>query len=339
MPADVRDQLGRPLRDLRVSVTDRCNFRCPYCMPAEVFGADYPFLKASQTMAFDELTRILRAFASLGVEKLRLTGGEPLLRNDLAEVVRFAKQQGIADVALTTNGWLLERSVAALRAAGLDRLNVSLDSLDPTTFARMNGRNFEVARVLRGIEAAVAAGLPTKINTVLQRGVNDGEVETLAAWARERGLTLRFIEFMDVGNHNDWEQTRVVPAREILAKLEVRWPLESVSPSYRGEVARRYRYRDGRAEVGFITSISEPFCGDCNRARLSADGKLFTCLFATQGADLLSHVRAAASPEMLVDFIAGVWGRRADRYSEQRAELLRAGEVVRAKAEMSYLGG
>jgi GTP 3',8-cyclase len=345
MPAEVRDQLSRPLRDLRVSVTDRCNFRCPYCMPAEVFGAGYKFLKDPQLMSFAEITRMLRAFVALGVEKIRLTGGEPLLRPDVPELVRFIKQElRVRDVALTTNGWLLEQKVEALRAAGLDRLNVSLDSLDPEIFARMNGLGFKPGRVLRGIAAAQACGLPVKLNMVVQRGANDGEIVTLAAWARERGLALRFIEFMDVGNHNDWARERVVPAREILDTLSARWPLEPVGPAYRGEVAARYRYRDGRGEIGLISSVTEPFCKDCNRARLSADGKLYTCLFTGLGWDVLGALRAGADDAGLENYLRRVWGGRMDRYSDERAErLVRTdageGEAPPAKVEMSYIGG
>lgn len=336
---DIRDTLGRPLRDLRVSVTDRCNFRCPYCMPAEIFGPGHPFLKASQLMSLGELTRLLRAFVSLGVEKLRITGGEPLLRDDVPELIRVAKEElGIPDVALTTNGWLLERKAAALKAAGLDRINVSLDSLDPQRFGRLNGRGFKLERVLAGIQAAVTAGFPVKINMVVIRGTNDDEVEVMAEWARARRLTLRFIEFMDVGNHNDWARDKVVPAREIVERIGRRWPVEPCGPAYRGEVAARYRYADGAGEIGLISSITEPFCRDCNRARLSADGRLFTCLFASGGSDLLAVARGGATDAELREFLAGVWRGRRDRYSDERAELL-AREGRREKVEMSFIGG
>lgn len=342
MPAEVRDSFSRPLRDLRVSVTDRCNFRCPYCMPADVFGAGYQFLKDPQLMSVDEIARILRTFVALGVEKIRLTGGEPLLRPDVPELVRIIKQDlGVRDVALTTNGWLLEKQAAALSAAGLDRINVSLDSLDPGIFSRMNGLGFKPERVLRGIDAAQTAGLPVKLNMVVQRGVNDSEVPVLAEWARERGLTLRFIEFMDVGNHNEWARARVVPAKEILDTLAARWPLEAVGPAYRGEVASRYRYRDGRGEIGLIGSVTEPFCRDCNRARLSADGKLYTCLFASLGWDVLGALRSGAGDAGLENYVRRVWGGRVDRYSDERAERLARGEgeTGPAKIEMSYIGG
>ena len=336
---DIRDQLSRPLRDLRISVTDRCNFRCTYCMPAEIFGPGHAFLKDPQLMSFDELTRILRAFVSLGVEKIRLTGGEPLLRQDVPALIRFIKTElRVTDVALTTNGWLLEKYAPALRAAGLDRLNVSLDSLDPEIFGRMNGQGFSPERVIRGIEAARAAGFPVKLNMVVQRGVNDHEILPLAAWSRERGVTLRFIEFMDAGNHNGWERTQVVPAKEIVDTLNARWPLAPLVPAYRGEVAARYRYVDGGGEIGLISAVTEPFCRDCNRARLSADGKLHTCLFTALGHDVLSTSRGGTDEAGLRAFIARIWGARTDRYSDERAERLARGEVVE-KAEMSYLGG
>ncbi len=337
--SEIRDVFSRPLRDLRVSVTDRCNFRCTYCMPAEIFGPGHAFLKDPQLMSFDELTRILRAFVSLGVEKLRLTGGEPLLRADVPELIRFIKTElRVPDVALTTNGWLLEKYAVSLRAAGLDRLNVSLDSLEPETFGRMNGQGFGPERVIRGIDAARASGFPVKLNMVVQRGVNDHEILSLAAWARERAVTLRFIEFMDAGNHNGWRRDQVVPAKEIVDTLSARWPLTPVGPAYRGEVAARYRYADGGGEIGLISAVTEPFCRDCNRARLSADGKLHTCLFTSIGHDVLGALRGGAGEAGLRAFIAKTWQARTDRYSDERAERLARGETVE-KAEMSYLGG
>jgi len=337
--SEIRDTFNRPLRDLRISVTDRCNFRCPYCMPKEVFGADYAFMKASQLMSLDELVRIVRGFTALGVEKIRLTGGEPLLRADVPELVRALKHDlRVPDVALTTNGWLLEKYAEVLREAGLDRVNVSVDSINDETAGRMNGLGFSVARVLRGVDAAVALGLPVKINTVVQRGVNDHEVLVMAEYFRERGLTVRFIEFMDVGNTNDWQRAQVVPSKEIVERISAVWPLEPVVPAYRGEVAARYRYADGRGEIGLIGSVTEPFCKDCNRARLSADGKLFTCLFAAAGHDVLGVVRAGADEAALRQHLAGLWTGRRDRYSDERAELLASG-AVRSKPEMSYLGG
>ena len=333
------DQFQRPLRDLRISVTVRCNFRCPYCMPKEVFGPGHAFLRDPQLMTLGELTRIARAFTTLGVEKIRLTGGEPLLRPDVPDLIRALKQElGVRDVALTTNGWLLEKLAPALRAAGLDRVNVSVDSLDDTTAGKLNGLGFSVARVLRGVDAAAAVGLPVKINCVIQRGVNDGELLELCDYFRARGHTLRFIEFMDVGNTNHWTAERVVPARELVARIGEKWPLEPVGPAYRGEVAARYRYADGRGEIGLISSVTEPFCRDCHRARLSADGKLFTCLFASLGWDVLGCLRAGADDSELAAYLARIWRGREDRYSDERAGLLAAGES-RAKIEMSYIGG
>jgi cyclic pyranopterin phosphate synthase len=334
-----RDQYNRPLRDLRISVTDRCNFRCPYCMPAEVFGPGHAFLRDPQLMTQPEIVRLAGAFVALGVEKIRLTGGEPLLRADVPELVRALKQDlHVADVALTTNGWLLEKRATELRAAGLNRVNVSLDALDPATAGRMNGLGFSPDRVLRGIAAAAAAGLPVKLNMVVQRGVNDGEILPMAEFARGRGHTLRFIEFMDVGNTNHWSAAQVVPAREIVERVGARWPLEPAGAAYRGEVASRYRYRDGRGEIGLISSVTEPFCKDCHRARLSADGKIYTCLFTALGWDVLGALRAGADDQAMRAYVARVWGGRLDRYSDERAELLARGEL-RPKVEMSYIGG
>jgi cyclic pyranopterin phosphate synthase len=334
------DQFNRPLRDLRISVTDRCNFRCPYCMPAEVFGPGHAFLRDPQLMTLGELTRIVRAFRALGVEKVRLTGGEPLLRADLPDLIRALKTElGVPEVALTTNGWLLEKLAPRLRAAGLDRLNVSVDSLDDTTAGRLNGLGFRVERVLRGIDAAAALGFPIKVNCVVQRGVNDAEVPALCEYFRARGHSLRFIEFMDVGNTNHWARERVVPARELVDLIHARWPLEPVGPAYRGEVASRYRYADGRGEIGLISSVTEPFCRDCHRARLSADGKLHTCLFTALGWDVLGAVRAPGSTDAgLEHFLRRIWSGRLDRYSDERAGLLAGGERP-SKVEMSYIGG
>jgi cyclic pyranopterin phosphate synthase len=308
-------------------------------MPAEIFGPGHAFLRDPQLMTLDEIVRIVRAFRALGVEKVRLTGGEPLLRQDVPELVRRLKSEaGVPQVALTTNGWLLEKLAPTLRAAGLDRLNVSVDSLDDATAGKLNGLGFKVARVLRGIDAAAAFGLPIKINCVVQRGVNDAELLSLCDYFRERGHTLRFIEFMDVGNTNHWAAGRVVPAKEIVERINARWPLEPIGPAYRGEVAARYRYVDGGGEIGLISSVTEPFCRDCHRARLSADGKLYTCLFASLGWDVLSALRAGASDAELTAFVARIWRGRLDRYSDERAEVLAAGET-RAKVEMSYIGG
>jgi cyclic pyranopterin phosphate synthase len=273
------------------------------------------------------------------VEKIRLTGGEPLLRGDVAELIRILKTDlAMPDVALTTNGWLLEKMAPALQAAGLDRLNVSVDSIDDVTAGKLNGLGFKVARVLRGIDTAAALKLPIKINCVVQRGVNDGELLTLCEYFRARGHTLRFIEFMDVGNTNHWTRDRVVPAREIVERVNARWPIEPVGPAYRGEVAARYRYRDGSGEIGLISSVTEPFCRDCHRARLSADGKLFTCLFASLGWDVLKALRAGVTGAALEAYVTRIWQGRVDRYSDERSELLAAG-APRAKIEMSYIGG
>jgi cyclic pyranopterin phosphate synthase len=308
-------------------------------MPKEVFGPGYPFLHDPQLMKLDELAKIVAAFRALGVEKVRITGGEPLLRADVPELVRILKHElRVPDVALTTNGWLLEKLAPALRAAGLDRLNVSVDSLNDTTAGKLNGLGFSVARVLRGIDTAAALGFPIKINCVVQRGVNDEELPALCDYFRARGHALRFIEFMDVGNTNHWSAERVVPAKEIVERVGAVWPLEPVGPAYRGEVASRYRYRDGRGEIGLISSVTEPFCRDCHRARLSADGKLYTCLFASLGWDVLGALRAGAEGVELEKFLTRIWHGRLDRYSDERAGLLASGES-RAKVEMSYIGG
>lgn len=308
-------------------------------MPAEIFGPGHAFLRDPQLMKQDEIIRLARAFQRLGVSKIRLTGGEPLLRPDVPEIIRRLKNEaGIESVALTTNGWLLEKLAPQLRAAGLDRINVSVDSLDDAIAGRMNGLGFKVSRVLRGIDAAAALGLPIKINTVIQRGVNDQEIPALCEYFRERGHALRFIEFMDVGNTNHWTSTQVVPAREIVARIHERWPLEPLEPAYRGEVAARYRYADGRGEIGLISSVTEPFCRDCHRARLSADGKFYTCLFAALGWDVLGALRSGLDDDALMEFVARIWRGRRDHYSDERATLLATGEV-KPKIEMSYIGG
>ena len=331
------DTLGRPLRDLRVSVTDRCNLRCPYCMPAEAFGAGYAFLPRAEILTFEEIVRVVRVMTGLGVRKVRLTGGEPLLRRELPSLVRMlADCTEVDDLALTTNGLLLAASAAELRAAGLQRVTVSLDALDEALFRRMSGAKRPVGDVLAGLAAARVAGLPVKINCVVQRGVNESEILPLARYCREEGFTLRFIEYMDVGNHNHWDMTAVVPAREVREVLAGEFPLEALDPAWSGEVARRYRYADGGGEVGFVTSVTEPFCRDCNRARLTADGKLVTCLFATGGADLRAELRGGADDRELAAFVRGIWEGRSDRYSELRAGARRA---PRPKVEMSYVGG
>jgi cyclic pyranopterin phosphate synthase len=308
-------------------------------MPREAFGPDHPFLASTLLMTRQELVRIVRTFKALGVEKVRLTGGEPLLRSDLPEIVREIKRDlGVHDVSLTTNGWLLAKNASALREAGLDRVNVSVDALDDATAGRMNGLGFSVRRVLDGIDAAAAAGLPVKVNCVVQRGVNDSEIIPLCDYFRSRGHTLRFIEYMDVGNTNHWSHAQVVPAREVVERISAAWPLEPVGEAYKGEVAARYRYRDGRGEIGIVSSVTEPFCSDCNRARLSADGKLYTCLFAAIGWDVLGRLRSGADDDAISEFVSGVWHRRSDRYSEERAGMLASG-AVREKVEMSYIGG
>ena len=329
------DTLGRPVRDLRISVTDRCNFRCAYCMPRSVFGQDYRFMDRKELLSFEEIERVARVFAVLGVEKIRLTGGEPLLRREIERLVeRLAAIDGL-DLTLTTNASLLARKAQALRDAGLTRVNVSLDSLDDETFRAMNDVDFPVSRVLEGIDGAAAAGLPVKVNAVVKRGVNDVGVVDMARYFRDTGHALRFIEYMDVGTTNGWRLDDVVPAAEIVERIDAVFPLEPVEASYRGEVAQRYRYRDGAGEIGVITSVTQPFCGDCTRARISAEGKLYTCLFAVRGTDLRALVRSGATDDVLRDAVAAVWTRRADRYSEIRTE--RTADVPRI--EMSYIGG
>ena len=331
------DLLGRPLTDLRVSVTDRCNLRCRYCMPREVFGADYPFLERDELLTFEEIERIVRVLVDLGVRKVRLTGGEPLLRRDLPDLVaRLSRIDGLDDLALTSNGLLLGRMAEELVAAGLRRVTVSLDALDDATFRAMSDTSIPVQAVLDGIAAAQAAGLaPVKVNAVLQRGVNDDRIEELAGWARDLGVTMRFIEFMDVGTTNRWRREGVVPAAEVAERIAARWPIEPVDPDHPGEVAERYRYVDGAGEVGIIASVTRPFCGTCSRARLSAVGELYTCLFAAEGHDLRDLLRGEADDDALRRAVAGVWTRRSDRASELRAEDGLEGPRV----EMSYIGG
>ncbi|MHA3774677.1 GTP 3',8-cyclase MoaA [Verrucomicrobiota bacterium sgz303538] len=331
------DRLGRPLRDLRISVTDRCNFRCAYCMPREVFGRDYPFLPRAEILSFEEITRLARVFVSLGVEKIRLTGGEPLLRRDLEQLIsQLSAISGLRDLTLTTNGSLLEKKAQSLRYAGLKRVTVSLDSLNEETFRTMNDVELSPERVVRGIDAALVAGFgPIKINMVVKRGVNDDEVVDMAQRFQGAEYILRFIEYMDVGNTNGWRMTDVVPAAEIVERISRVLPLEELPPNYQGEVARRFRHRIGGGEIGVITSVTQPFCGDCSRARLSSDGKLFTCLFAATGRDLRQALRSGATDEELAALVRGIWSSRTDRYSELRSNQT---APVR-KAEMSMLGG
>jgi len=337
--APVRDTRARPLHDLRISVIDRCNFRCPYCMPEDQYAHDHVFLAKDQRLRFEEIERIARAFVALGVRKLRLTGGEPLLRRDLPELVRqLAQIQGIDDMALTTNGVLLPRSAQALRDAGLKRLTVSLDSLDPATFHKLSGGRGQVDEVLAGIASAEAAGFTQiKLNCVVMRGINDMQVLDLVERYRGSGHIVRFIEYMDVGTLNGWREDLVVPSGELIERIAARWALRPLERNYGGEVAQRYAFADGAGEVGFISSVSQPFCGDCSRARLSADGKLYTCLFAQSGFDLREPLRAGASDADLQALIAQRWSQRSDRYSEMRAEIRAAGK--NDKVEMFSIGG
>ncbi len=336
-PLTVLDTLGRPMRDLRVSVTDRCNFRCGYCMPKEVFGADHAFLPRAEVLSFEEIERVVRASVALGVRKVRLTGGEPLVRRNLeALVAMLTAIDGIEDLTLTTNASLLAAKAQALADAGLHRVTVSLDALDDETFMRMNDVGFPVSRVLDGIAAAEAAGLgPIKINAVIRRGLNEHAIVDLAGHFRGTDASVRFIEYMDVGHSNGWRLDDVVPAADVVGTIDARWPLERVNADYRGEVAQRWRYRDGAGEIGVVTSVTQPFCGDCTRARLSADGRLFTCLFATAGHDVRSIVRSDATDADLTDALRVIWTGRSDRYSE-----LRTLETVDLpKVEMSFIGG
>jgi cyclic pyranopterin phosphate synthase len=339
-PVDLR---GRALHDLRVSVTDRCNMRCRYCMPREVFGPGFAFAPRAELLSFEEITVVVAAFARAGVRKIRLTGGEPLLRAGLPDLVAMiAAVPGVEDIALTTNGSLLARNVEKLRAAGLHRITVSLDSLDPDRFASIADTDIKLGAVLEGIDAATDAGYgPLKLNTVVRRGWNDTEIEALAAFGRERGHTVRYIEFMDVGDSNGWRLDDVVTSSEIVGRIGARWPLEAVEPGYRGEVANRYRYVDNAGEIGVISSISQPFCGDCTRARLSAIGEVYTCLFASRGHDLRTIVRTSPDGETLAtsldSAVRGLWSARADRYSELRAA--HTDDQRLPKVEMSYIGG
>ncbi len=333
------------MHDLRISVTDRCNFRCTYCMPREVYGRDYQFLAREELLTFEEITRLARLFADQGVRKIRLTGGEPLLRRDLPELVRMLTEiEAVEDITLTTNGSLLVRQAAALAEAGLDRISVSLDSLDEQTFARMNDVGFPVSSVLEGIAAAEAAGLrPIKVNMVVRRGMNEADIVPMARFFRERGHILRFIEYMDVGHTNGWRLDDVVPASEVIGRINAEMPLVALPQLYEGEVADRWAYRDGRGEVGVIASVTQPFCRDCTRARLTADGQLYTCLFASTGHDLRAGLRAGATDTELAALISGVWSAREDRYSDLRsAATARALPVIvndPNRVEMSRIGG
>jgi cyclic pyranopterin phosphate synthase len=338
-PHAATDTRGRPLLDLRISVMDRCNFRCPYCMPRETYGEGYRFLPAAERLSFEEILRLARAFAAEGVRKIRLTGGEPLLRTGLADLVgELSAIEGIEDLALTTNGVLLAQHAAELAAQGLARVTVSLDSIDPATFRRMNGGFDGLDRVLDGIRAAREAGLsPLKVNAVVQRGVNDGQVLDLARHFRGSEVVVRFIEYMDVGNRNHWQHELVVPSREIRDAIGAAWALRPLAPAHAGEVAERYAYADGAGEIGFISSVTQPFCGGCTRARLSSDGVFYTCLFATEGTDFRGALREGADVEALRRRIRAVWRRREDRYSELRG--MPQGDARPRKIEMYYIGG
>ncbi|HLN47992.1 MAG TPA: GTP 3',8-cyclase MoaA [Steroidobacteraceae bacterium] len=335
------DRLGRPLHDLRISVMDRCNFRCPYCMPKEQFHEHYRFLKSQERLSFDEIVRLARLFGSLGVRKLRLTGGEPLLRANLADLIGdLTGIPEIEDIALTTNGVLLAQHAVDLHANGLRRVTVSLDTLDKEIFARMSGGFGALDQVLHGIDAAIAAGLsPVKINAVIERGINDHGALDLLERFRGMPVIVRFIEFMDVGNRNEWRPETVVPSRELVARIKARWPMHPIAENYRGEVAQRWRFDDGTGEVGFISSVSQPFCGTCSRARLSSEGKFYTCLFATHGINLRDALRSGATDADLLQMIRGTWLERTDRYSEQREQLRQARNPAEQKIEMYYIGG
>lgn len=332
----VTDTLNRPLRDLRISVTDRCNFRCVYCMPKEIFGSDYQFLPRAEILTFEEITRLARIFAAHGVRKIRLTGGEPLVRRDLPLLVKMLADIPDIDLTLTTNGSLLAKQARTLKEAGLKRVTVSLDSLDNEIFKAMNDVDFPAEKVLEGMDAAAEAGLgPIKVNMVVKRGMNESSILPMARFFREKGYILRFIEYMDVGHTNGWRLDDVVSASEIIKMINAEIPLEPLDPNYRGEVAGRWKYKDGSGEVGVIASVTQPFCRDCNRARLSAEGQLYTCLFAVEGHDLRALIRGGADDNEISQAIARVWNRRADRYSELRSE----NTISLPKVEMSHIGG
>jgi len=332
----ITDSLNRPLRDLRISVTDRCNFRCVYCMPKEKFGFDHAFLPHDQVLTFEEITRLAGIFVSHGVQKIRITGGEPLVRKDLPQLIGMLSKLPGIDLTMTTNGSLLARNAQTLRDAGLNRVSVSLDSLDDEIFKAMNDVEFPVAKVLEGMDAAQQVGLePIKVNMVVKRGINEKSILPMARFLRGKGYILRFIEYMDVGHTNGWRMDDMVSAKEIISIINAVMPLEPLDPNYTGEVAERWRYKDGSGEVGVIASVTQPFCRDCNRARLSAEGKLYTCLFAVKGHDLKSLLRSGASDEEISQKITHIWNRRSDRYSELRSE----NTIDLPKVEMSHIGG
>ncbi|MCT8137986.1 GTP 3',8-cyclase MoaA [Anaerobacillus sp. CMMVII] len=335
----LHDKLGRPLRDLRISVTDRCNFRCSYCMPAEIFDKDFMFLPKNDVLTFEEIKRLARLFVeAAGIEKLRITGGEPLVRKDLTQLIKMLSEvKGIKDIAMTTNGSLLAKHAEELKAAGLHRVTISLDSLDDERFRKINGRNVGVDQVFAGIEAAKAAGLGIKINMVVQRGMNEDDILPMVRHFKDTGIILRFIEFMDVGNSNGWNLEQVVSKKEIFDRINKEIPIEPVKPNYQGEVATRFRFIDNDNEIGIISSVTDAFCSTCSRARLSADGKLVTCLFASEGHDLRDLLRSGASDEEMMDRMAEIWGGRHDRYSEERLDNTDKKQI--RKIEMSHIGG
>ncbi|WP_341517961.1 GTP 3',8-cyclase MoaA [Bacillus paramobilis] len=337
MHEKMKDSLERPLQDLRISVIDRCNFRCTYCMPAEVFGPDYAFLQEEFLLTFDEIERLARLFISMGVEKIRLTGGEPLLRKDLPQLIaRLTKLEGLKDIGLTTNGVHLAKQAKALKDAGLKRVNISLDAIEDYIFQKINGRNVSTKPVLKGIEAAKAAGLEVKVNMVVKKGMNDSQILHMARYFKEQEIQLRFIEFMDVGSTNGWNFEQVITKEQLIEKINHVYPIEPVKPRYFGEVAKLYRYVGSDVEVGFITSVSESFCSSCTRARISADGKFFTCLFGTKGTDLRTLLRENISDASLLKILQHTWQYRTDRYSDERTA---ESTNKRPKIEMSYIGG
>ncbi|MBM7552989.1 GTP 3',8-cyclase MoaA [Thalassobacillus pellis] len=333
----IKDQYKRPMKDLRISVIDQCNFRCTYCMPAEIFGEDYRFLPFNELLSFDEIVRLAEIFAKLGTEKIRITGGEPLMRKNLDQLIaRLYEIDGINDIAITTNGVFLVKQAKKLKAAGLDRVNLSLDAIEDEVFKEINGRNVNTKPVLKGIEAALDAGLKVKINMVVKKGMNDSQILPMARHFKGTGVILRFIEFMDVGNHNGWNMDTVISKQEIIDRIHAEMPLEPADHNYYGEVADRFRYLDGEGEIGVISSVTESFCSSCTRIRLSADGKLYTCLFATSGFDIKTHLRQHASDHELTLELIKLWSGRKDRYSDERAE---GKPLKKEKIEMSYIGG
>lgn len=335
--SQVTDRLGRPLQDLRISVIDRCNFRCTYCMPKEIFGRDFQFMPKEELLSFEEIERLAKIFVELGVKKIRLTGGEPLLRRDLPVLIeKLASIEGLEDIGLTTNASLLEKMAPKLKDAGLKRVNVSLDALDNDVFQKINDSGVSVERVLKGIDAAKRAGLGVKVNMVVKKGMNDGEIVPMARYFKDQGITLRYIEFMDVGQTNGWDYSKVITKKEIYHKLSAHFDMEPVDPAYLGEVAKRYRYKGTDTEVGFITSVSESFCSSCTRARIAADGKMYNCLFASEGFDFRKPLRSGKSDLEIKNMIVNRWQNRHDRYSDERTE---ESAKSRKKIEMSYIGG